>query len=107
MRELEQHLLTYPGLSWWVPSSSEYLIGGPWRHRDEIADELTVVRSDPVLGQQAGEHNDARPDQDAWSGDVAEEHQAEHHRPQKQCVVKWRQRRGRRCDLPVRHGSRA
>ena len=37
MRELEQHLLTYPNLSWWIPSSGEYLIGGPWRHRNEIA----------------------------------------------------------------------
>jgi ribosomal protein S18 acetylase RimI-like enzyme len=43
MRELEQHLLTHPGLSWWIPSSGEYLIGGPWRHRGEIAviQELT------------------------------------------------------------------
>lgn len=36
-RELEQHLLAYPGRSWWIPSSSDYLIGSPWRHRDEIA----------------------------------------------------------------------
>jgi RimJ/RimL family protein N-acetyltransferase len=36
-RELEQHLLTYPGRSWWIPSTNDYLIGGPWRHRDEIA----------------------------------------------------------------------
>lgn len=35
-RELEQHLILHPGTSWWVPSSNEYLIGGPWRHRDEI-----------------------------------------------------------------------
>ncbi len=36
-RELEQHLLTYPGRSWWIPATNDYLIGGPWRHRDEIA----------------------------------------------------------------------
>src|SRR5438874_12470356 len=36
-RELEQHLLEHPGLSWWVPATGEYLIGGPWRHRAEIA----------------------------------------------------------------------
>ena len=36
-RDLEQHLATHPGRSWWVPASGEYLIGGPWRHRDEIA----------------------------------------------------------------------
>src|SRR5690349_12153708 len=35
-RELEQHLVQYPSASWWVPSINEYLIGGPWRHRDEI-----------------------------------------------------------------------
>ena len=35
-RELEQHLILHPGHSWWVPSINEYLIGGPWRHRDEI-----------------------------------------------------------------------
>ncbi len=35
-RELEQHVLAYPGLSWWLPSGGEYLIGAPWRHRDEI-----------------------------------------------------------------------
>jgi ribosomal protein S18 acetylase RimI-like enzyme len=36
-RELEQHLLAHPGLSWWSPAVGEYLIGGPWRHRDDIA----------------------------------------------------------------------
>jgi ribosomal protein S18 acetylase RimI-like enzyme len=36
-RELEAHLVAHPGLSWWVPGGGEYLIGGPWRHRDEIA----------------------------------------------------------------------
>ncbi len=43
-RELEQHLLAHPGLSWWVPDNGEYLIGGPWRHRAEIAviQELTA-----------------------------------------------------------------
>ncbi|HEX5501433.1 MAG TPA: GNAT family N-acetyltransferase [Thermomicrobiales bacterium] len=36
-RELAQHLQAHPGLSWWVPATGEYLIGEPWRHRDEIA----------------------------------------------------------------------
>lgn len=36
-RELAQHLRANPGLSWWLPSGGEYLIGAPWRHRDEIA----------------------------------------------------------------------
>lgn len=35
-RELEQHLLSYPNRSWWIPSSGDYLIGGPWRNRSEI-----------------------------------------------------------------------
>lgn len=43
-RDLEQHLRTHPGLSWWEPGSGEYLIGGPWRNRAEIAvvQELTA-----------------------------------------------------------------
>lgn len=36
-RDLEQHCLAHPGLSWWVPANGEYLIGGAWRHRAEIA----------------------------------------------------------------------
>lgn len=36
-RELEQRLLEHPGFSWWIPANGEYLIGGPWRHRAEIA----------------------------------------------------------------------
>ncbi len=42
-RDLEVHLRAHPGLSWWVPANGEYLIGGPWRHRTEIAviQELT------------------------------------------------------------------
>ncbi len=42
-RDLEVHLRAHPGLAWWVPANGEYLIGGPWRHRAEIAviQELT------------------------------------------------------------------
>jgi ribosomal protein S18 acetylase RimI-like enzyme len=36
-RELEEHVLAHPGLCWWSPALGEYLIGGPWRHRAEIA----------------------------------------------------------------------
>lgn len=36
-RELEQHLREHPGCSWWIPANGEYVIGGPWRHRAEIA----------------------------------------------------------------------
>ncbi len=51
-RELEQHLLAHPRLSWWIPAGGEYLIGGPWRHRDEIAviQELTGrLRSEELV----------------------------------------------------------
>jgi len=36
VRDLEEHLREYPGLSLWIPSTGEYVIGGPWRHRPEI-----------------------------------------------------------------------
>ena len=52
-RELEQHLLTNPGLSWWVPGNQEYLIGGPWRHRAEIVaiQELSArQRTEELVG---------------------------------------------------------
>lgn len=51
MRDLEQHLLTSPGLSWWVPGGNEYLIGGPWRHRQEIVavQELHGRQREPEL----------------------------------------------------------
>lgn len=26
-----------PGLSLWIPDTGEYVVGGPWRHRDEIS----------------------------------------------------------------------
>ena len=43
-RDLEQHLRAHPGLTWWETASGEYLIGGPWRNRAEIAvvQELTT-----------------------------------------------------------------
>ncbi|MGN6673182.1 MAG: GNAT family N-acetyltransferase [Thermomicrobiales bacterium] len=50
-RDLEQHLLEHPGLSWWIPSLNEYLVGGPWRHRTEIVviQELTARLRDEEL----------------------------------------------------------
>lgn len=35
--QLRRHVERYAGLSWYVPATGEYLIGGPWRHRREIA----------------------------------------------------------------------
>jgi ribosomal protein S18 acetylase RimI-like enzyme len=57
IRELEQHLLDYPGLSWWIPATNEYLIGRPWRHRDEIVEvqELTArLRAEELVEALAG-----------------------------------------------------
>jgi RimJ/RimL family protein N-acetyltransferase len=34
-----------PGLSWWSPDTGEYVIGGPWRHRREIAAIMELVAS--------------------------------------------------------------
>lgn len=52
--QLRLHVQQYPKLSWYVPETGEYLVGGPWRHRDEIvvvqelrsqlaADQLTAT----------------------------------------------------------------
>ncbi len=65
-----------PGLSLWVPDTGEYLIGGPWRHRSEIAAvmEMTAqMNADRLLhalvdaaepaGKRlviASEHNESR-----------------------------------------------
>lgn len=32
-----------PGLSLWIPDSGEYVVGGPWRHRSEIASVMEMV----------------------------------------------------------------
>ena len=32
-----------PGLSLWIPDSGEYVVGGPWRHRSEIASVMELV----------------------------------------------------------------
>lgn len=33
---LARHLRTNPGRSFWLPETGEYIVGEPWRHRDEI-----------------------------------------------------------------------
>ena len=33
---LARHLRTYPGRSFWLPETGEYIVGEPWRHREEI-----------------------------------------------------------------------
>ncbi len=49
--ELESQLATYPGRSVWLPSSGEYAIAAPWRHRGEIAQlaELAAPRNPDLL----------------------------------------------------------
>lgn len=32
----------YPDLSQWIPETGEYLIAGPWRHRDEVSSVLEL-----------------------------------------------------------------
>lgn len=36
----------YPGLSQWIPETGEYLIAGPWRHRDEVSSVLELSGRD-------------------------------------------------------------
>jgi len=40
--EIEQVVRLYPRLSVWNPSTGEYLVAGPWRHRAEIATVVEV-----------------------------------------------------------------
>lgn len=44
-----------PGLSLWMPSTSEYILVGPWRHRPEIVNirELVAIRYPVDLTRQA------------------------------------------------------
>ncbi len=41
-RSIRAYLRKYPDLGFWDPSNGEYILGGPWRHRDEV---VTVVES--------------------------------------------------------------
>jgi RimJ/RimL family protein N-acetyltransferase len=43
--DLREIVRANPGISQWVPSSGEYLIAGPWRHRSEIAQVLDLSGS--------------------------------------------------------------
>lgn len=36
--ELIEHVGRYPGMSWYVPGTSSYLVAGPWRNRREIVE---------------------------------------------------------------------
>ena len=49
--ELELILTAEPGLGLWMPETGEYVVGGPWRHRGEIASvlELSVSAGAPQL----------------------------------------------------------
>ena len=58
---LVRHVKSWPGYSWWNPHSGEYLIGEPWRHREEIGNVLEVSgrRSRAALVAQLAAELDA------------------------------------------------
>jgi ribosomal protein S18 acetylase RimI-like enzyme len=46
--DLVRHLQAVPGRSFWLPATREYLIGGNWRHRPEIASVVELdARGEP------------------------------------------------------------
>lgn len=47
--DLDQLLQEQPGLSLWVPNTAEYLIGGSWRYRVEIAGLLELSAGDAAV----------------------------------------------------------
>ena len=53
--ELRRLLARAPGLSVWVPTAQEYVLVGPWRHRDDVvhAQELMSVRHPVELTRAA------------------------------------------------------
>ena len=52
-RDIEEQLIENPGLSLWSPQTLEYIVGGKWRHRDEIAGvvDLAAISGAVVLLQ--------------------------------------------------------
>ena len=45
-RSLADHLRAFPGRSYWLPDTSEYVIGEPWRHRSEITAVVDIYTRD-------------------------------------------------------------
>ncbi len=41
--DVGQLVFENPGLSRWIPDTGEYVVGGPWRHRREIASVMELV----------------------------------------------------------------
>jgi RimJ/RimL family protein N-acetyltransferase len=41
--DVGQLIFENPGLSQWIPDTGEYVVGGPWRHRREIASVMELV----------------------------------------------------------------
>lgn len=42
LSDIDELVRRFPGLSWWAPKTGEYVIGGRWRHRDEIVAVLEL-----------------------------------------------------------------
>lgn len=42
-RTLAAHLRRHPSRAFWVPQTGEYIVGEPWRHRDEITVVADIV----------------------------------------------------------------
>ena len=56
LAKLSANLRQHPGLSLWIPETGEYLIGGSWRHRGEVAGMLELsarANAIPVLDEFA------------------------------------------------------
>jgi ribosomal protein S18 acetylase RimI-like enzyme len=47
--DLRRFVSLYPGLTIWVPESGEYVVGAPWRHRDEIVAVAELSGRDHTL----------------------------------------------------------
>lgn len=45
-QSLAEHLRAHPHRSWWLPETGEYVIGEPWRHREEITAVVDVTARD-------------------------------------------------------------
>ncbi len=48
---LTRHLRAYPDHSFWLPETGEYIVGEPWRHREEITAvaDISATANGPML----------------------------------------------------------
>ena len=45
-RTLAEHVRTHPHRAFWLPQTGEYVVGEPWRHRDEITAVADITARD-------------------------------------------------------------